>query len=156
MKKRRIMMVVTFILPLMAMAQSRLYEKYSDMKNASSVYISKAMMELSEEIFTKEYYIGKVSGQLEGIYFISSQHKEMKEKIKEDVLQFLKSGNYEDLIVHKGTGSQTAFYIKRTQENVKELIMTTESDKKINFIQLIGDLTLSDIKNITTYNNYAK
>ncbi|MCD8262508.1 MAG: DUF4252 domain-containing protein, partial [Bacteroides sp.] len=103
-----------------------------------------------------EYYIGKVSGQLEGIYLISSQHKEMKEKIKKDVLQFLKSGNYEDLIVHKGTGSQTAFYIKRTQDKVKELIMTTESDKKINFIQLIGDITLSDIKNITTYNNDAK
>ncbi len=36
---------------------------YNDMKGVSSVYISKAMIEMNPNLFTKDIYIRKVSGK---------------------------------------------------------------------------------------------
>ena len=55
---------VLLMLPLLCQAQKNLFNKYGDMKGVSSVYISKAMIETNPNLFTKDVYIGKVSGQL--------------------------------------------------------------------------------------------
>lgn len=42
------------------------------MKGVSSVYISKAMIEMNPNLFTKDIYIGKVSGKLESVQIVST------------------------------------------------------------------------------------
>ena len=53
-----ILVCVLLLSPLFCQAQKNLFNKYNDMKGVSSVYISKAMMELNPNLFMKDLYIG--------------------------------------------------------------------------------------------------
>ena len=55
MKNVRLFLVSLLLaLPLLGQAQQELFKKYSDRKNVSSVYISKAMLEMNPSLFTKD------------------------------------------------------------------------------------------------------
>ncbi len=72
---------VAFALP----GQKNLFNKYGDMKGVSSVYISKAMIETNPNLFTKDFYIGKVSGQLNSVQVLSTMDNNVKKEMRKDL-----------------------------------------------------------------------
>ena len=67
-----ILACVLLLSPLLCQAQKNLFNKYNDMKGVSSVYISKAMMELNPNLFMKDLYIGKVAEHLNSVQVLST------------------------------------------------------------------------------------
>lgn len=132
--------------------QNSVFEKYNDMREISSVFISKAMIELNPNLYTNnDVYIGKVAGQLDAVYIISTMSVNIKKDMRADIDNFIEKGKYELLMKQKGIHTRSAFYIKRQgTDKVKELIMVTDA-ATLKFISLIGDLTLKDIQSITRY-----
>jgi hypothetical protein len=65
-------LIILLMLPLMCRAQKNLFNNYNDMKGVSSVYISKAMIEMNPNLFTRDVYIGKVSGKLDCVQILST------------------------------------------------------------------------------------
>ena len=135
---------VLLMLPLLCQAQKNLFNKYGDMKGVSSVYISKAMIETNPNLFTKDVYIGKVSGQLNSVQVLST----MDNNVKKDMRSLVQSSRYELLMKQKGTVSSSEFYMSRKGEKVKELIMIVDGAATLKFVYLEGDMTLKDIQNI--------
>lgn len=133
----------------LAAQNSNIFEKYNEMKNVSSVYISKTMLEMQPNLYTKDIYIGKVAGQLEAVYIISTMHNEIRKNMKKDVDDFVKKGKYELLMKQQGLVSGASFYVKKKGEKIQELIMITDGAAKFNFVHLIGDMTIKDIQRIT-------
>jgi len=75
MKTNRLFLAgVLLLLPLLCQAQG-LFAKYSDMNNVSSVYISKAMIEMNPELYTKDVNVGKLAKQLELVQILSTMDK---------------------------------------------------------------------------------
>lgn len=148
---RLFLMTSVLLLSFTLNAQNSIFDKYSDMKNVSSVYISKTMIEMQPDLYTKDLYIGKVLGQLDAVYVISTRDTNVKKDMRKDIEQFIQKGKYELLMKQKGTVSRSAFYVKRKGEKVKELVMITDGSATLKFISLTGDLTLKDIQNITNY-----
>ena len=71
MKLNKILLAgVLLMLPLLCQAQKNIFNTYNDMKGVSSVYISKAMIEMNPNLFTKDIYIGKVSGKLDCVQIL--------------------------------------------------------------------------------------
>ena len=57
MKLNKILLAgVLLMLPLLCQAQKNIFNTYNDMKGVSSVYISKAMIEMNPNLFTKDIY----------------------------------------------------------------------------------------------------
>ena len=77
---------VLLMLPLLCQAQKNLFNKYGDMKGVSSVYISKAMIETNPNLFTKDVYIGKVSGQLNSVQVLSTMDNNVKKEMRKDLV----------------------------------------------------------------------
>lgn len=144
-------MTSILLLPLIVNAQNSIFDKYSDMKDISSVYISKTMIEMQPDLYTKDLYIGKVAGQLDAVYVISTMDNSVKKEMRKDIEQFIQRGKYELLMKQKGRVSRSAFYVKRKGDKVKELVMITDGAATLKYISLSGDLTLKDIQNITNY-----
>lgn len=151
MKLLRFALLFIFMLlcPMGICAQKHLYEKYSEMKNVSSVYISKTMLEMQPNLYTKDVYIGKVAGKLDAVYILSTMHNDVRKNMKKDVDDFVKKGKYELLMKQQGVVSGSSFYVKKKGEKITELIMITDGAAKLNFVHLVGDLTIKDIQRIT-------
>lgn len=150
--KKIILSILVLLFCLTGNAQNNLFDKYSDLHNVSSVYISKTMIEMNPNLYTKDVFIGKVAGQLDAVYIISTMDNGIKKDLRKDIDEFIQKGKYELLMKQKGVVSRSAFYVKRKgADQVRELIMITDGAATLKFVSLIGDLTLKDIQKITSY-----
>ncbi len=141
------------LLPLLCQAQKNLFSKYGDMKGVSSVYISKVMIESNPNLFAKDIYIGKVSGQLYSVQILSTMDNNVKKDLRKDLRSLVQSSKYELLMKQKGTVSSSEFYLSRKGDKVKELIMIIDGAATLKFVYLEGDMTLKDIQRIMMYQN---
>lgn len=152
MKTFKMMLAVLLLLmPVLCRAQKNLYEKYNDMRGVSSVYISKAMIDMNPALFTEDVYIGKVSGQLNSVQVLSTMDNNIKKDMRKDLRAMVQSSKYELLMKQKGQVSSSEFYVNRRGDKVKELIMIIDGAAKLKFVYLEGEMTLKDIKNIMLY-----
>lgn len=150
---KMLMAVLLLTLPLLCRAQRNLFDKYNDMRGVSSVFISKAMLDMNPDLFTKDVYIGKVSGQLNAVQILSTMDNNIKKDMRKDLRTLTQSSKYELLMKQKGTVSSSEFYINRKGDKVKELIMIIDGAATLKFVYLEGDMTLKDIQNIMMYQN---
>lgn len=139
------------LLSLFCQAQKNLFSKYDDLKGVTSVYISKAMIESNPNLFTKDVYIGKVSGQLNSVQVLSTMDNNVKKDLRKDLHSLVQSSKYELLMKQKGNVSSSEFYMNRKGDKVKELIMIIDGAATLKFVYLEGEMTLKDIQNIMMY-----
>ena len=111
------------------------------------------MIETNPNLFTKDVYIGKVSGQLNSVQVLSTMDNNVKKEMRKDLRSLVQSSRYELLMKQKGTVSSSEFYMSRKGEKVKELIMIVDGAATLKFVYLEGDMTLKDIQNIMMYQN---
>lgn len=154
MKNIRLLLVsMLLIFPLLGQAQQELFKKYSDMKNVSSVYISKAMLDMNPSLFTEDIYIGKAASQLNSVQIISTMDNKIKPEMLKDIRVQIKSSHYELLMKQKGTVSSSEFYVSRKGDKVKELVMVINGAASLKFVYLEGEMTTKDVQNILLYQN---
>ena len=139
------------LLPLICQAQKNLFNKYNDLKGVSSVYISRAMIEMNPNLFAKDVYIGKVSGQLNSVQVLSTKDENIKKEMGKDLRSLVQASRYELLMKQKGNVSSSEFYISRKGDKVKELIMIIDGATTLKFVYLEGEMTLKDIQRIMMY-----
>lgn len=149
MKTIRIFLAALLLaLPLAGHAQKSLIDKYGDMKDVSTTYISRAMIEMNSAIFTQDITIGKVSGQLNSVQIISTLNPTIKKEMRKDLRNLVQSEKYELLMKQKSQTRRSEFYVWRKGDKVKELIMINERPATLKFVYLEGEMTLKDIQNI--------
>lgn len=153
---RLLLVSLLLAFPLLSQAQQELFKKYSDMKNVSSVYISKAMLEMNPSLFTKDIYIGKAASQLNSVQIISTMDKMIKADLLKDIREMVKSSRYELLMKQKGTVSSSEFYVSRKGDKVKELIMVTNGAATLKFVYLEGEMTTKDVQSLLLYQNTSE
>lgn len=154
MKNIRLLLVsMLLIFPLLGQAQQELFKKYSDMKNVTSVYVSKAMLDMNPSLFTKDIYIGKAASQLNSVQIISTMDNKIKSEMLKDIRELIKSSRYELLMKQKGTVSSSEFYVNRKGDKVKELVMVINGAASLKFVYLEGEMTTKDVQNILLYQN---
>lgn len=141
------------LLPLLCQAQKNIFNTYNEMKGVSSVYISKAMIDMNPNLFTKDIYIGKVSGKLNCVQILSTMDGNIKKDMRKDLRSLVQSSKYELLMKQKGTVSSSEFYINMKGDKVRELIMIIDGAANLKFVYLEGEMTLKDIQNIMMYQN---
>lgn len=125
-------------------------------RSLSSVYISKAMLEMNPSLFTKDIYIGKAASQLNSVQIVSTMDKMIKVDLLKDIRELVKSSRYELLMKQKGTVSSSEFYVSRKGDKVKELIMVTNGAASLKFVYLEGEMTTKDVQNILLYQNTSE
>ncbi|MCL2682503.1 MAG: DUF4252 domain-containing protein [Bacteroidales bacterium] len=138
-------------------AQNKPFQKYAEMDDVTSVFISRAMLGLIGNmgnvsgIDKAGVNISKMINRIESLQILSSDKPARAAQMKRDFSHFT-SANYQELMrVADGT-SRVNFYSNMQNNRIKELIMLIEDEGEFTVILLVGDFSLQDIQQITNQN----
>ena len=125
-----------------------LFDRYCDHQNVTSVYISKAMMEMNPKLFVEDPVIGKVAKNLSLVKILSTSHGTIGRAIRKDFAVLVKQTKYELLMKQKQDNNLSEFYIVRKGNKVGELLMLVVKGDTTKYVVLMGDLSLKEIQGI--------
>ncbi|MDH6343008.1 hypothetical protein M2480_001966 [Parabacteroides sp. PFB2-12] len=132
----------------MAQTNNKLFDKYADMDNVTSVYISKAMFQMMPNIETAGLSLMNMKGKVESLQVLNTERMDLVPQMRNEFGKLIKSSHSELMRVRDGKTKAT-FYANMQGETVKDLLMLADTDSTFTVIQLVGHFTLQDIQEIT-------
>ena len=155
--KKALVFFTFLIMTVNAFAQDSkyIYNKYSDEKGVSAVYISPAMFKMIgriPEIDTgnSSQDISGVVRKLKGFYLISTENPELVESIKADVKKFIGNGKFELMMEAKDDGMATRFYTIGNDEVINSFVMSAYDEGECTFICMDGVIDRAELERLLT------
>ena len=156
--KRIYAIVVMLLVTLGAYAQSgkTIYNKYSDSKGVSAVYISPTMFRMIgrlpdldvETSDGEKVNMASLVKSFDGFYLLSVSDKPLADELKQDVQSKIKSGNFELLMEAKDSGSTMRMYTAGNDKNISSLVMLAQEGDSVQFICLEGSMNRKDFETL--------
>ena len=107
-------------------AQNKLFDKYADMDDVTSVY------------------------KIESLQILTTQKADLRERMRGE-FKALIGKDHEELMRVKDGKTKANFYVKQQGELIQELIMIADMDDGgFSVMQLLGRFTLQDVQEITS------
>jgi predicted nucleic acid-binding Zn-ribbon protein len=136
-----------------AQSGKNIYNKYSDSKGASAVYISPSMFKLigklpDIDVADGEVNLTPVVKSLEGMYLISIEDSKDCKNLKEDVETMVKAGKYELLMETKEDGETVRIHVINSGEYITSLVILTSERDETTFISFDGKIRQEDIEKL--------
>ena len=147
MKTRNFLIILCLFCTSAGFAQNKMFEKYADMDDVTSVYISKAMFQMMPSIENVGVNLMNMKGKIESLQLVTSEKKERITQMKKDFSQLVTSQHQELMRVKEGK-NRVNFYSNMKGDQIKELIMLVDSEENFTAILLVGNFTLKDIQEI--------
>lgn len=148
MKTKNILLLLFLCCTSICFAQNKLFDKYSEMDNVTSVSISKAMFQMIPNFETNGLNLMNLKGKIEGLQILTTENNSIKETMRNDFKNLI-GKDHEELMKVKDGKTRATFYVKQKGDLISELIMLADTDKSFNVIRLSGNFTLQDIQEIT-------
>lgn len=149
MKAKYVLIIAVCLLCTRAgFAQSALFDKYADMDDVTSVYISKAMFRMMPKIENVGLNLVNMQGKIESLQIITTERPDQIPQMRKEFSQLINKQHQELMRVRDGKTKAT-FYADMKGDQVKDLLMLADTDSSFVVIQLLGNFTLQDIQEIT-------
>ena len=155
--KKALVFFTFLIMTVNAFAQDSkyIYNKYSDEKGVSAVYISPAMFKMIGRIPEIDMGNGSqdISGvvrNLNGFYLISTENPKIVESIKADVKKFIGNGKFELMMEAKDDGMATRFYTIGNDEVINSFVMSAYDEGECTFICMDGVIDRAELERLLT------
>ncbi len=129
-------------------SQNRLFEKFAELDDVTSVVISKKMFEMMPNVETGHLNLKSIKNKIHELVILTTENSSEKERMKKELNQLMGT-TYEKLMLIKEQGSHVSFYVLEKREWIHELIMLVDGETEFVAIQLKGQFTLKDIQQIT-------
>ena len=131
-------------------AQNKLFDKYADMDDVTSVYISKKMFQMMPVMETAGLNLANLKGKIESLQILTTQKADLRERMRGE-FKALIGKDHEELMRVKDGKTKANFYVKHQGELLQELIMIADMDDgSFSVMQLLGRFTLQDVQEITS------
>jgi hypothetical protein len=142
------LLCIVFTQSVFAQNSSKLFEKYADMDNVTSVYISKAMFKMMPTMQTAGLNLMNMKGKVESLQVLTTERKDLTIKMRNEFAQLVTRQHQELMRVRDGKTKAT-FYAIMQGDLVKDMVMLADTEEGFTVIQLLGNFTLQDIQEIT-------
>lgn len=140
-----------------AHAQNEVFEKLSDHKGITTVFISKSLLGMMPNMDMGGANIAGLTGKLEQMeIYTADSDKNAVRLIKNEITQLVKSKKYETLMAIKEDGENISFYAHKDGDKFKDLIMYMEEPGECTVIRIMGNFTSSDIQKVIPENKKKK
>ena len=130
-----------------------IYQKYSDEKDVSAVYISPAMFRLigkvpDLKVENSDINLGPIIKSLSGLYIINSENPKVNDTLKGEVDRLVNAGRYEMLMEAKDSGETVRMYTLGTETVVNSFVMVSVDGDETSFICLDGKMNREDLEKL--------
>ena len=145
--------IVTALLVLVctgAKAQRELFDKYEDTKGVTTVFVSKAMLNLAGGLAAiGDKKIGKMAGKMDGIRILNCERKSLISEIKKAAQAIYSRDNYEEIMRVNEEGQRVVIYQRPLKGGKSEFALLTVEENSLSIININGTITLEDMKQFT-------
>ncbi|MCR5513587.1 MAG: DUF4252 domain-containing protein [Prevotella sp.] len=148
---KALLCVVVALSSLTANAQVKAFEKYSDMKDVSYVYISKFMLGMVGKQATPQVPgvdVKSLASKLSGIQIIHAESKSAQTKLKNDVKALITKDKYELLMQMNEDNSKVNIYHHIGKQQSVVAMQVDEKDD-VTIMVFSGKFTLEDVMKMT-------
>ncbi len=139
------------IVSITAHAQVKEFERYSDTKNVTYVYISKFMLQAVGKKAAPSVQgvnLNNIMNKLTGIQIITAEEKSAATRLKTDTQNIVKNGKYELLMQVDENEEKTRIYHREGKQQ-SVIVMLTENTAETTVIVFSGSFTLNDVTTLT-------
>jgi len=149
----KIKLFITTILLLCSLtaiqAQSSIFNKLSDRKDVTTVFISKTLLSMMpKDMDMGGADIKSLMGKLEQIEIYTSESDEAAKLMKKEMQILAKSKSFETLMKIKDGTEVVQFYAERDGDKFKDMIMFTDEEDAGTIIRIQGSFTAEDIQTV--------
>lgn len=146
---KRLFTIAATILLLGVIAHAQdgksIYNKFSDEKGVSAVYISPSMFKMIGKL--PEIQVGEdgekvditpIVNNLKGFYLLSTSEKSVIERLNGDVKKLLGAGSYELMMEAKDDGETVRIYTDGDDSIIRSFVMMALDASEATFISMDG------------------
>ena len=143
MKSKNIFLILFLCCTSLCFAQDKLFEKYADMDNVTSVFISKKMFDM----IPNGLNLMNLKGKINNLQIVTSDKREVRDQMRKEFSSLI-SKSHEELMRVKDNDTRASFYIVQNGELINEMIMLADTDSDYVVIRITGKFTLEDIQEV--------
>lgn len=151
--KKIIILAAAMLLTVSAFAQDgkSIYNKYSDGKGVSAVYVSPAMFRLMKripdiEVGDDDVNLSPIIKSLDGLYVINAEDSRIGTDLKADVDRLVKKGQYELLMEAKDDGDKVEIYTVGNDKVITSFVLLALEPDESTFICFSGQIPREELE----------
>lgn len=144
--KKYILLFLVALTVQTTMAQKALFDKYESSKGVETVFISKAMLSFAGSIGGIDKDIARVANKLDEVRILSCE-KPAKARAIVSEARAIYSKGYTELMRLNDDGEKVTIYQKPVGKKHEYVLLSVERDE-VDIINLVGTLTLEELKRI--------
>lgn len=141
-------LVTALAFSIHASAQKAIFDKYEDTNGVTTIYISKTMLGMIPNVKAGKHDIGSIASKLDYIRILSCEKPALFSKLIDEARKTYRSGNYETIMKMNDDGEKMTIYQRTLKDGKNEFALLTEDKDEVTIINLMGAITLKDIKDI--------
>ncbi len=134
-----------------ALAQNRVFEKYSDMDDVAYICITKQMLKFMDNISNPSVTVNNVKltdiQNIDVVLIINTDNAKVGEQMKAD-FQALKSDKHYQMVTYVKDNESMAITLMDDNDDMNELITYVEDEDEQTFVVITGHLTREMMKAI--------
>lgn len=147
MKLKNIFPILFLCCTSLCFAQDKLFEKYADMDNVTSVFISKKMFDMIPNVESGGLNLMNLKGKINNLQIVTSDRQEVRDQMRKEFSSLI-SKSHEELMRVKDNDTRASFYIVQNGDLINEMIMLADTDSDYVVIRITGKFTLQDIQDV--------
>ncbi len=129
-------------------SQDNLFSELSNNKNVTTVYVSKALLDMVPDMKMNGTDVKSLANKLDQIEIYTSGNKDAMELMKSGAQKLFKSKTYENLMTIKESSQNVTFYAQKDKDKFKDLIMLVDQSDECVIIRITGLFTTEDVQKI--------
>ena len=147
--KRIIIIAITMLVMVTASSQEAIFKKYAGQDGISVVNISKSMLGLMSGSASGNKKIKDMANKLERIRILTCENNKLIGKVKKDAMEYVGKKGYEELMSSQD-GDEMVYILQHPMGgNNYEYVVLSIDKKEVSVINIIGHLTIDEIKAVT-------
>ena len=143
-----LILMTTLVFSIHASAQKAFFDKYEDTNGVTTIYISKTMLGMIPNVKAGKRDIGNIASKLDYIRILSCEKPSLFSKLLDDARKTYRSGNYETIMKMNDDDEKVTIYQRTQKDGKNEFALLTEDKDEVTIINVMGNITLKDIKDI--------
>lgn len=145
-------LIVVALSTLYSVAQNKIYEKFEDMDDVTSIHISSKMFEMmSGNISPNGVDLEGFKDKVKSLVVLTANSPQSMAKLKAEGTSLISKGSVQIIRVNEGA-DKVIMYITEEGDKISELIMVVQSKDDYTLIIIEGAFTMEDIKKIADQN----
>lgn len=145
---KRLIMIILSVLAvwLGAGAQSAFFDKCDDMKDVTTVYISKAMLKMAKNINAGgDMNFAPVVNKISSIEIVTTENRKSIAEVRKLAGMFSTKNGYEQLVRVKDPEQRVTVFSKTGTPENEFIIVADEGESELSVIVIRGSLTVEDV-----------